>query len=177
MATLAQVAIILAGALCFVSLADVANSEVPQFIVKGKVFCEVCRLNFINKFSHPMPKAEVKLECRDQGSRKVTYSLTGGQTNDNGEYTLYAEGDHGEEYCEVTLVKSSQDDCAEIPTDDSGKKQAAEITLTVNNGFHDNIRLANPLSFTRKKALPKCAELLKELAEDKEDDEPLPPAN
>ncbi|KAK4440046.1 Anther-specific protein LAT52 [Sesamum alatum] len=176
MATLlSRVAIILVGALCFLSVANFANSEQPQFIVKGKVFCEVCRVNFINKYSEPMPKAEVKLECKDEVTRKVTYRLTGGETNDNGEYTLMAEGDHGEEYCEVTLVKSGNHECAEIPTDASGEKPVAEITLTTNNGFHDNIRLANPLSFTRKKALHhKCAKLLKELAEDKEDDEPLP---
>ncbi|KAL0363460.1 UNVERIFIED_CONTAM: Pollen allergen Che a 1 [Sesamum calycinum] len=134
---MARLAIVLAGALCLLSLAQLANSHQPQFTVKGRVFCEVCRANFINKFSKPMAGAEVKLECKDEESGIVTYSVTGGVTDDKGEYSLMAEGDHEEEYCEVTLVKSSQPDCAEIPVDGLGEIPAAEITLTANNGFHD----------------------------------------
>ncbi|KAK4440045.1 Pollen allergen Che a 1 [Sesamum alatum] len=174
MAKLTQVAIVLAGALCLLSLAQVADSNQPQFIVKGKVYCDVCRANFVNRFSKPMPGAEVKLECREEESEKVTYRLTGGVTDHNGEYTLAAEGDHGEEYCEVTMVKSGQHDCDEIPTDGLGNKPVAEITLTANNGFHDEFRHANPLYYTTKKRAPQCAELDKELADDKEDEEPLP---
>ncbi|KAL0305638.1 UNVERIFIED_CONTAM: Pollen allergen Che a 1 [Sesamum radiatum] len=171
---MARLAIVLAGALCLLSLAQLANSHQPQFTVKGRVFCEVCRANFINKFSKPMAGAEVKLECKDEESGTVTYSVTGGVTDDKGEYSLTAEGDHEEEYCEVTLVKSSQPDCAEIPVDGLGEIPAAEITLTANNGFHDEFRYANALFFTKKEAQPECEELYKELEEDKEDEEPLP---
>ncbi|KAL0398469.1 UNVERIFIED_CONTAM: Pollen allergen Che a 1 [Sesamum radiatum] len=171
---MARLAIILAGALCLLSLAQLANSQEPQFNVKGRVFCEVCRANFINKFSKPMAGAEVKLECRDEESGIVTYNVGGVLTNDKGEYDFIAEGDHEAEYCEVTLVKSSWDDCAEIPVDGLGEIPAAEITLTANNGFHDKYRYANALFFTKKEAQPECQELYKELEEDKEDEEPLP---
>ncbi|KAK4399225.1 Pollen allergen Che a 1 [Sesamum angolense] len=133
---MARLAIVLAGALCLLSLAQLANSQQPQFTVKGRVFCEVCRANFINKFSKPMAGAEVKLECKDEESGIVTYS-------------------------------SSQSDCAEIPVDGLGEIPAAEITLTANNGFHDEFRYANALFFTKKEAQPECEELYKELEEDK----------
>ncbi|KAL0345150.1 UNVERIFIED_CONTAM: hypothetical protein Sradi_4346300 [Sesamum radiatum] len=115
MARLAQVVIILAGALCFLSLADVAKSEGPEFIVKGMVFCDVCR-------------AKVKLECKDKASGNITYRMTGGETDENGIYTFPAEGDHRGELCEVTLVKSSRAECSEIPIDGSWKRPAAEVT-------------------------------------------------
>ncbi|KAL2229044.1 pollen allergen Che a 1-like [Sesamum indicum] len=163
MATLPQFAIILAGALCFLSLADVANSQGPEFIVKGMVYCDVCRVNFFNKFSEPMSGAQVKLECKDKESGKVTYRMTGGETDDNGIYTLPAEGDHLGEVCEVTLVKSSRAECSEIPIDRSGKSPTSEVTLVATSSFMDNIRLANPLVFTRKEALRKCIEFLKDV--------------
>ncbi|KAK4440047.1 Pollen allergen Sal k [Sesamum alatum] len=170
----ARLAIILAGALFILSLVQVTNSEKPKFIVKGKVFCDICRANFVNKFSTLMPGAEVKLECKNEESGKVTYRLRGGVTNRKGEYRLVAEGDHEEEYCEVTLVKSGQRNCSEIPIDGLGDKPAAEVTLTANNGFHDEFRHANPLYFTTKKRAPQCEELKKELEDYKEDDEPVP---
>ncbi|KAL0290952.1 UNVERIFIED_CONTAM: Major pollen allergen Ole e 1 [Sesamum calycinum] len=163
MATLAQFAIILAGALCFLSLADVANSQTPEFIVKGMVFCDVCRVNFFNKFSEPMPGAKVKLECKDKASGNVTYRMTGGETDDNGIYTFPAEGDHRGELCEVTLVQSSSIECSEIPIDGSGKRPAAEVTLIASSSYLDNIRLAYPLVFTRKETLHKCVEFFKDL--------------
>ncbi|KAK4412817.1 Anther-specific protein LAT52 [Sesamum alatum] len=165
MARLTQAAIILAGALCFLSLLDVATAHGPKFVVDGKVYCEVCRANFTNRFSWPMAGAKVKLECKNEVTEKVTYTLEG-ETNVYGEYKLTAEGDHGEDLCAVTLVKSSKADCAEIPDD----KPAAEVTLTVNNGFHDELRHANPLTFTRKEALPECAVLFKELEDAQKED-------
>ncbi|KAL0442661.1 UNVERIFIED_CONTAM: hypothetical protein Slati_1988800 [Sesamum latifolium] len=99
-------------------------------MVKGMVYCDICRATFVNKFSKPML------------------------------------GDHGEEYCKVTFVKSGQHDCAEIPIDGLGNKPTAEITLIVNNGFHDEVHHANSLTFSTKKRAPQCEELRKELEED-----------
>ncbi|KAL0301787.1 UNVERIFIED_CONTAM: Pollen-specific protein C13 [Sesamum radiatum] len=165
MARLTQVAIILAATLCFLSLVDFVDSHAPKFIVEGKVYCEVCRANFTNRYSEPMAGAKVKLECKNEVTESVTYTLQG-ETNEKGVYTLTTEGDRGEDLCAVTLVKSSMADCAEIPDE----KPAAEVTLTLNNGFHDEFRNANPLAFTRKEALPECAELFKELEEAKKDE-------
>ncbi|KAL0426946.1 UNVERIFIED_CONTAM: Major pollen allergen Ole e 1 [Sesamum latifolium] len=152
MARLAQVAIILAAALCFLSLSDVANSQVPEFNVKGMVSA-----------TEPMPGAKVKLECKDKASGNITYRMTGGETDENGIYTLPAEGDHRGELCEVTLVKSSRAECSEIPIDGSGKRPAAEVTLIASSSFSDNIRLAYPLVFTRKESLHKCIDFFKDL--------------
>ncbi|KAI3466733.1 hypothetical protein Pfo_023396 [Paulownia fortunei] len=169
MASLTQIAILFAGALCLLSLPGITHSaSAPQFSVEGDVYCEVCRINFINKLSEPMPGAKVRLECRGEEEGNITYSLEG-VTDEKGHYRLTAEGDHGAEECEITLVKSSRPDCDEIPDEGWAIKPSSKITLTKNNGFHDHTRQANPLGFTKKKALPQCTQLFKELEINPED--------
>ena len=53
MASSIKFAVLLAGAL-LLSLADVAKAQDALFVVEGEVYCEVCRINFINKLSVPM---------------------------------------------------------------------------------------------------------------------------
>ncbi|KAI3456157.1 hypothetical protein Pfo_012820 [Paulownia fortunei] len=86
--------------------------------------------------------------CRGEEAGNITYSLEG-ETNDNG-VQLAVEGDHGEELCEVTLVKSRRTDCDEIPDEGWAEKPSSKVTLTVNSGFYDETRHANPLGFTKK---------------------------
>ncbi|PIN13044.1 hypothetical protein CDL12_14327 [Handroanthus impetiginosus] len=162
MASSTKFAILFAGALCLLCLPGMANSAATQFIVEGDVYCEVCRTNFINKLSQPMPGAKVKLQCKGEEEGNITYSLEG-VTDAKGHYRLTVEGDHGEEACEVTLLKSSRADCEEIPDEGWATKPSSKVTLTKNNGFHGETRQANPLGFTRKKADPQCFELFKEL--------------
>ncbi|KAL2253156.1 olee1-like protein [Sesamum indicum] len=151
-----------AGVLCLLCLPGVARATAPEFFVVGEVYCEVCRLNFINKLSEPMPGAKVKLECKGEEAGNITYTQEG-ETNEGGQYRLKVEGDHEEEECGITLVKSSRADCNEIPDEGWASKPSSLITLTKNNGFHGSSRYANPLGFTKKKANPECAELIKEL--------------
>ncbi|PIN19577.1 hypothetical protein CDL12_07744 [Handroanthus impetiginosus] len=160
MAKLSQLVILFAGALSLLSLCATASG--PKFIVEGQVFCEVCRANFINRLSEPMPGAKVRLECRGEDKGNITLSLEG-VTNDKGVYQLPVEGDHGTESCEVLLVKSSKPDCDVIPSEGWAGKPSSRVTITTNNGFHGQTRQANPLGFTRKVALPQCKELFKEL--------------
>ncbi|KAK6133515.1 hypothetical protein DH2020_009021 [Rehmannia glutinosa] len=168
MASLKHISILFAGALCLLSFSGAAHAAAPQFIVEGAVFCEVCRTNFINKLSEPMPGATVRLECRGEEKGNLTYSLEG-VTGIGGRYRLTVDGDHGDEQCEVTLVKSSRPDCQEIPNEGWAIKPSSKVIITTNSGFHDDIRHANPLGFTKKQALPKCVEFLKELDINSED--------
>ncbi|XP_075477907.1 LOW QUALITY PROTEIN: olee1-like protein [Primulina tabacum] len=162
MASLTQVALLFAGALCLMCLPGIAHSTVPQFFVEGKVYCEVCRANFINKLSEPMAGAKVRLECRGEEAGNLTYSVEG-ETNGMGLYRLPVEGDHDEELCEITLVKSSRPDCDDLPDEGWAQKPASRVTLTTHNGIQGDTRNANPLGFVKKVALPQCSELFKEL--------------
>ncbi|KAK4399224.1 hypothetical protein Sango_1397900 [Sesamum angolense] len=175
-------AIVLAGALLLLSLAQLAiaianaNSDhkTHHFIVKGHVFCDYCRgANVPNKMSKPMPRAEVKLECKDSYEKgKVTYSVTDIITDDDGKYEIPVEGDHKAEYCVVELVKSSKPDCADIVRDSWGRKPVAEVTLTDTDDLHPTNRIASKLSFSPKERSSQCGRVFRE--SDEEDDY-LPP--
>ncbi|KAG8365535.1 hypothetical protein BUALT_Bualt18G0115200 [Buddleja alternifolia] len=169
MASLTQTRILFIAALSFVSLAGTANSSAPQFYVEGEVYCEVCRTDFINKFSELMPGAKVKLECKGEGEGNITYSIEG-ETNEKGLYNLAVEGDHEDEECEITLVKSSRPDCDEVPDEGFAVTPNSRITLTQHNGVHGITRHANPLAFAKKEFAPPCAEFLKQIAVDSDDD-------
>ncbi|KAL0352983.1 UNVERIFIED_CONTAM: hypothetical protein Sangu_0879600 [Sesamum angustifolium] len=169
-------AIVLAGALCLLSLAQLAianaNSDhkTHHFIVKGHVYCDYCSgANVPNKLSKPMPRAEVKLECKDSYEKgKVTYSVTDIITNDDGKYEFPVEGDHKAEYCVVELVKSSKPDCADIVRDSWGRKPVAEVTLTNTDDLHPTNRDASKLSFSPKERSSQCDRVFRE--SDEEDD-------
>ncbi|KAL3615127.1 hypothetical protein CASFOL_040788 [Castilleja foliolosa] len=162
MASPKQIAILFAGAVCLLSFFGTTAAKDPQFYVEGEVYCEVCRTNFINRLSEPMAGATVQLECKGEEKGNVTFTMEG-TTDANGKYKLTVDGDHADEDCAVTLVKSSRADCQEIPDEGWATRPSAQVTLTVNSGFHGDTRHANPLGFTKKKAEPACAGLLKEL--------------
>ncbi|KAL2244786.1 UNVERIFIED_CONTAM: hypothetical protein Sindi_2746800 [Sesamum indicum] len=96
----------------------------------------------------------------------VTLRMTGIVTDDKREYTINVEDDHKSETCEVTLVKSSMHDCAEIVKDGLGRKPAADVILTTTDYYHDKFRNASSLTFSPKKRAPECIELKKEIEED-----------
>ena len=79
-----------------------------------------------------------------------------------GSYKMEVDGDHEEDNCQVTLVKSPRPDCSEVDKE-SYLQQAARISITKNNGIVSPIRQANPLGFLKKERLPGCQDLLKEL--------------
>ena len=101
------------------------------------------------------------IECRDRESGSVTHNGTA-VTDVSGSYKLAVEEEHEEDICAVSLIKSANADCSEVSKDPFIKK-SARISLTSNNGIASPVRLANPLGFMKKVALPQCAEVLKEL--------------
>ncbi|CAA3019960.1 major pollen allergen Lig v 1-like [Olea europaea var. sylvestris] len=160
-----QFLILFTVVLFFSSLPSAVNSQASpnkqSFYVEGQVYCDTCRAQFINKLTEFMPGAEVKLQCRGEEEGNITYTVSG-KTNDKGVYRLPVKGDHEDEFCQIKLISSTRKDCDEIP-DEGWTKQASSITLTINNGMHGDVRSANPLGFLKKKALPECIELWKEL--------------
>ncbi|TYK10008.1 olee1-like protein [Cucumis melo var. makuwa] len=151
--------IILISALCFVSLFYLASSK-DQFFVEGKVYCDTCRVQFFTKVS-----ATVKLECKEIEGGSVTLNKEA-VTDKSGKYSIEADGDHEEEVCEVSLVKSVDPDCDEISKEGYG--HTSRVTITNNSGITNPVRLANPLAFLKKEKLPECKEVLRELGFDEE---------
>uniref|UniRef100_A0A5B7B8H0 Putative olee1-like protein n=1 Tax=Davidia involucrata TaxID=16924 RepID=A0A5B7B8H0_DAVIN len=149
------------SALCLFSLLGVAHCGDSHFFVEGEVYCDTCRSQFITRVSEKMSGAKVRLECRGLEGGELSYSIEG-ETDENGYYRLPVEGEHEEEICEVSLVKSSKPDCEEISTE-GWAKSSSRISLTSNNGIASDKRLANPLGFMAKEALPECAEVFKEM--------------
>ncbi|KAG6588217.1 hypothetical protein SDJN03_16782, partial [Cucurbita argyrosperma subsp. sororia] len=156
-------AIILLSALFFLSILHVSVSKKDHFVVEGKVYCDTCRIQFFTRVSKWMHGAKVKLVCREEEGGSETLAVEA-ETGKNGEYTIKVDGDHEEEVCEVNLVKSSDDDCAEVPTDGFGHR--ARVSITANDGITNPMRQANPLGFMKKETLPQCKEVLRELGFD-----------
>ncbi|MCD7446281.1 hypothetical protein HAX54_000091 [Datura stramonium] len=99
--------------------------------------------------------------CRNQTDDTVTLMVEG-QIDDRGVYSLLVERDHEDEICEMIPIKSTMDDCTEIPNEGHAKEYA-RITITNNNGIAGTTRHANPLFFWKKEASPECDEVFKEL--------------
>ncbi|KAL9236835.1 hypothetical protein vseg_011459 [Gypsophila vaccaria] len=156
-----QTVFILAGAVCLLSLASVANAADNRFFVQGMVYCDTCRIQFITRVTQMLDGATVRLECRNITAGTVTFSAET-VTDRRGLYSIPVEGDYEDDICQINLVKSPMEDCSEIPTD-IYSQQAAQISLTNNNGEATPVRNANPLGFIKKTPLPECPQVLKEL--------------
>ncbi|GMH27120.1 hypothetical protein Nepgr_028963 [Nepenthes gracilis] len=154
--------LIVASALCFLSLVGISRCHSDRFFVEGQVYCDTCRIEFVTRVSEFLEGARVRLECRNRTGGDIAYTREG-VTDKNGRYSLPIDGDFEDDICEVTLVKSPREDCSELPIDPFAR-QAAKVSLTSNNGVVDPIRSANPLGFMISNPLPECHEVLKELA-------------
>ncbi|KAL0300670.1 UNVERIFIED_CONTAM: Major pollen allergen Lig v 1 [Sesamum radiatum] len=154
MSGLTRVALLFVGVLCcFLSLPGVARATAPEFFIVGEVYCEVCRINFINKLSEPMPGAKVKLECKGEEAGNITYTQEG-ETNESGQYRLKVEGDHADEECGITLVKSSRADCDEIPDEGWASKPSSLIKSPRTMGFMGAHATPILLASPRRKPTP-----------------------
>ncbi|CAK9151694.1 unnamed protein product [Ilex paraguariensis] len=165
--TMAKAVALVASALCFLALASLAQChEKNQFHIEGKVYCDTCRVQFETRISDNIPGnshdnnsgAKVRLECKNREHGKITYSVEG-VTDANGQYSLLVEGDHEEEICEVRVVESPREDCA----DPMEGLEHARVACTGNNGLLTPVRYANPLGFMKKESLSNCKEVLDEL--------------
>ncbi|XP_059669859.1 olee1-like protein [Cornus florida] len=150
-----------AGAVYLLSLLSIALSADPKFHVEGEVYCDNCRTQFVTRISEVILGAKVRLECRDRAGGEIKYRVEG-DTNESGVYRLPVEGEHEEEICEVSLVKSGKPDCEEISKDEP-TKFSSRISLTSNNGIASEVRKANPLGFMTKERVPECTQVFKEL--------------
>ncbi|KAJ3669573.1 hypothetical protein LUZ60_011523 [Juncus effusus] len=154
MAKVVLVLLAIAASLCIVG----AMLPLPHFTIKGRVYCDTCRVGFVTTASEYIQGATVRLECKHYGNDEIKHKVEG-FTNADGTYQLELEDDHQEEICEVALVNSSRTDCGEIP---KAFPYRARVEMTRNNGMPSAVRFANPLGFLRAEPLMNCAEVLKQ---------------
>ncbi|XP_050228855.1 anther-specific protein LAT52-like [Mercurialis annua] len=146
-------AALVASALCF----SVAFA-VDGIYVQGKVYCDVCRVEFETKISEPILGTSVNLECKNRENNTVTFTAEG-TTDAEGIYKIPVVGDHEDDICEVRLVKSGRVDCSEtFKTVDR-----ARVLLTNNGGVVQKNRFANSLGFMTAKASPNCGKTLQDM--------------
>ncbi|GER43055.1 pollen Ole e 1 allergen and extensin family protein [Striga asiatica] len=107
------------------------------------------------------PGAAVKLECVNLDTKAVTYSVEG-VTDGNGKYRLKVSGDHENDSCYVTALRSPKPECSEPLTD----VQLSLVVLTENIGIHSDVRFANPIGFMTKDPHPQCISILQDIFSD-----------
>lgn len=129
-----------------------------SFVVKGKVYCDPCRIQFPTKISYPVPNTKVVLQCHNRESGTETVKVEG-KTDANGMYSLTSIGDHEEEICDVKITESPDSKCPEVMDDESH----ARVSLTDKNGVRGKLRQANPIGFMVKEIDPRCKEILEEI--------------
>ncbi|KAI5662402.1 hypothetical protein M9H77_21725 [Catharanthus roseus] len=145
-------------AVCILALATFAHCHPEVFDIEGNVYCDPCRVEFETRLSSPIAGATVRLECRNSEFENVTYSIEG-LTDSVGHYKLSVKGEHEEDICEISAVKSPREDC-NVKFESFEK---ARISCTENSGIKGDIRYANPLGFMTEKSSSECQEVLEEL--------------
>ncbi|KAF3514438.1 hypothetical protein F2Q69_00008280, partial [Brassica cretica] len=157
--------VFLASALCFTTLLHFAAADaddLDRFHIKGSVYCDTCRVQFMTRLSKVLEGAKVKLECKGRENQTVTLTKEA-VTDKEGKYEMVVMGDHEEEVCEIILVESPDAECSEVNNQEF-LRNAARISLTANDGIVSNeVRTINPLGFMRKTPLADCPQVFKEL--------------
>ncbi|XP_009602640.1 anther-specific protein LAT52-like [Nicotiana tabacum] len=152
-------AILLLSAVCILAFVNFAQCHDSQAInVEGSVYCDTCRVQFQTKLSEYIEGATVRLACKDIETEKETYSVEG-VTDKNGKYIIKVEGDHENELCEVSIVKSPREDCKESAIGFENSR----VVCSANVGIHNPTRYANPLFFMKTEAVSGCKDVLDEL--------------
>ncbi|KAG5378785.1 hypothetical protein IGI04_026627 [Brassica rapa subsp. trilocularis] len=155
----------LASALCFTTLLHFAAADADdfdRFHIKGSVYCDTCRVQFMTRLSKVLEGAKVKLECKGRENQTVTLTKEA-MTDKDGNYEMEVMGDHEEEVCEIILVQSPDAECGDVNNQEF-LRNAARISLTANDGIVSNeTRTINPLGFMRKTPLADCPQAFKEL--------------
>ncbi|KAM7277670.1 hypothetical protein ACFE04_004804 [Oxalis oulophora] len=138
----------------FSSLLEFSIAD-DKLYVEGKIYCDPCRVLFETKLSKDLPGATARLECKsDEGD--ITFSKEG-VSDKKGKYSIAVTGDHGNDNCEVRVVKSVDIGCAEP------SKQRRKVVLSKNGVILEPIRYVDSLSFMKKKVVPGCDQVLKEM--------------
>ncbi|MCD9645906.1 hypothetical protein HAX54_035262 [Datura stramonium] len=145
-------------AICLLSASIASATFVSNpFLVKGKAYCDTCRCGFETPATKYLAGAKVRIECRHRVTEAPTYTFEG-VTNSKGEYNILVKSDHGDDICDVVLVKSSDPTCAKP----NAGRDRSRVILTRNNGMISDIRFANAMGFLRDEPLSSCTQILQQ---------------
>ncbi|KAL3527774.1 hypothetical protein ACH5RR_012430 [Cinchona calisaya] len=143
-------------ALCVLPAITSAHND--PLLVKGKVYCDTCRVGYETSATRYLSGCTVKLVCTKRDNRnEVTYTKQA-VTGSNGEYKMLVDRDAGDDICEVIPVKSSDPSCA---TPNAGRDRA-RVCITRNNGMVSNVRFANNLGYLLNAPLARCPQILQQ---------------
>nr|XP_043615188.1 protein DOWNSTREAM OF FLC-like [Erigeron canadensis] len=156
--------VLMVALLCVVlpALIDAGRPMSRPFRLQGRVYCDTCRAGFETSATTYIPRAKVRVECKDK-EQKLVYSKEG-TTDATGTYHILVNEDHGEETCDVMLVSSPMGDCM---TADPGRERA-RVVLTSHNGIVSNTRFANAMGFMKDDIMSGCTTLLQSLMEEED---------
>ncbi|KAJ3702637.1 hypothetical protein LUZ61_006342 [Rhynchospora tenuis] len=151
---------VVAAVLCaFPSPVSAAREVKKGFIVRGRVFCDTCRIGFETPASTYIAGAKVKVECRSKTTGVKNFE---GVTDSTGTYNIQVVDEHEHELCETVLVSSPDMSCAKFVKG----RERARVFLTHNNGLSSDVRFANAMGFESETTLASCAKLLKMYEQD-----------
>ncbi|XP_058096732.1 pollen-specific protein C13-like [Magnolia sinica] len=148
-------------ALCVLpALVSARPARSSYLTVKGRVYCDTCLAGFETSATTYIAGAQVRVQCRERESGRMTYS-TDGVTDQSGTYLIPASDNHDNEICETVLVSSPQKDCATVMPD----RERARVFLSRNNGIVSDFRYANNLGFQKNTPLAGCTQVLQQYHE------------
>ncbi|XP_021752639.1 protein DOWNSTREAM OF FLC-like [Chenopodium quinoa] len=148
------------GLLLLVALATLAATTVAldtPYQLSGRVYCDTCHFGFETNVTRYIPGAEVHLECKDEKSDTKLVFRNATKTNEKGRFTFHVGEDHGDQYCDVVLVKSPWPHCKNIDP----VRGRSRVIITDLNGIRSFRRHANNMGFFQDYVFPVCSDLYK----------------
>ncbi|CAL0318582.1 unnamed protein product [Lupinus luteus] len=149
-------------------LVAIPSLTMNPFIVKGRVYCDPCRLGFETPITTYIPGAVVILQCKDKITNKIVYKKLV-STDSSGSYTITVDAFHENQICDAKLVTSPVHHCNE-PT--PGRDQSPVI-LNRQNGIITDHRFVNNIGFITKEVASGCAQILRQYQEFNNDENEL----
>ncbi|KMT08822.1 hypothetical protein BVRB_6g135460 [Beta vulgaris subsp. vulgaris] len=134
----------------------VAKKLRQPYELTGKVYCDTCRFGFETNVTFYISGATVQLQCNDKSDSKLVFTNTT-TTDKNGRFTFQVCEDHGDQYCDVVLLKSPLPHCKIIDR----VRSHSRVIVTDLNGIISRRRHANNLGVFQDYALPVCGDLYK----------------
>ncbi|KAK7275743.1 hypothetical protein RIF29_16865 [Crotalaria pallida] len=141
-------------------VASVHSHNTNPFIVKGRVYCDPCRVGYETPITTYIPGAVVILQCKDKITNNIVYNKLG-KTDSSGTYTILVDAHQENQICEAKLVSSPKHDCIEA----TPGRDRSRVILNRFNGIATDDRFVNNMGFMTKEVASGCARILRQYPE------------
>ncbi|XP_027368379.1 protein DOWNSTREAM OF FLC-like [Abrus precatorius] len=125
------------------------------FNVKGRVYCDPCRVGFETPATTYIAGAEVNLQCKDRITNEIVFNKKA-ESDSSGSYSILVDEKQANQICDVRLVSNPLHDCKEATP---GRDQS-RIILNRFNGIATNERFVNNMGFMKTRVASGCAKIL-----------------